>query len=114
MLFFSVDFLAVRPYNKSMTNGALISIFLGGATAPSAVAVSHLFGRVAEVRDRAVRLELDPEGGGRPWTIWLPRKALVARKGGSGGYELARWFKPDARQARAIERCAWVAGVSCA
>lgn len=72
--------------------GDYVGIYLGGATAHCAVAVSHVFGEVTAETEKAV--EITAKRG----KCWLPRRALIApttppEMGGS--YRLARWFKAD-------------------
>lgn len=100
-----------------------ISIYLGGATCPTAVGIefAHLT-NIAET-EKAVQLRAD-DGS----TCWLPKKALLVDKpafpellpadqlaylAANPSYKLARWFKPDGYTCRFLERAATVAVLTC-
>jgi len=86
--------------------GDELSILIGTATAPNAVAVEHVFGRIMATTPKALRLQLAASRGGTRW-LWLPRRALthLARDGAGVSCKLARWWQPDGSQARAIDAC---------
>lgn len=87
--------------------GREISILVDYATAHCAIGVSTILGRIMHVTDKAVEIRAETESG-KPITFWLPRKALTRvsdAKAGSWKYvraDLARWFKPNGRTARAM------------
>jgi hypothetical protein len=90
------------------TIGDLVSIFIGGAVAHSAVCVTMLHGTIVAMTEKAIQLRLDNSE-----KIWLPKKALRADPK-TDSFRLARWFKPSGYQARAIERNQTISGISAA
>ena len=87
-----------------------VSIFLGGAVAHSAVATSFLHGTCYKETEKAVEVTCD--SGDK---IWFPKSALKpieSKFNDRGLFQLARWFKMDARQERVIDRNISVGGVS--
>lgn len=90
--------------------GRQVSVFLGGAVAHSAVAVSMLHAVCDQETEKAVRLRTDAGDH-----IWFPKKALVRQESkyaDANLYALARWFRLDARQEKIIDRSLSVGGVS--
>lgn len=89
-----------------LASGDSVSIFIGGATAPNAVAVEHLVGTIMDARPKAIRLQLEAVQGATR-SLWLPRRALTHIKRDRYGVRstMARWWKPDDRQARIVNAC---------
>lgn len=89
--------------------GRIVLMTVGGATCPTGVFVQVMDARVAAVTEKAVRLE-GPAG-----SVWLPRAAIQIDAEqpypGETRCRLARWFRPDAYQARVFSRIE-VGGVS--
>lgn len=99
-----------------------ISIYLGGATCPTAVGVE--FAHVENIAETEKAVQVRADDGA---TCWLPKKALLADKStldhlpahlrehyeAHPSYKLARWFKPDGYTCRFLERAATVAVLTC-
>lgn len=87
-------------------SGDDVAIFLGFATAPTAISVEHLFGVVAAATPKAIRLRLDAVRGATR-NLWLPRRALVHVSRDRIGVHarLARWWRPDDTQAIVLDAC---------
>lgn len=96
-----------------LVSGDALSIFIGAATAPNAVAVEHLFGTIMDARPKAIRLQLDAARGA-PRSLWLPRRALTHLVRDQHGVRstMARWWRPDERQARVVDTCRHIGMVS--
>lgn len=85
-----------------LTEGQDLGVTVGMATAHCTIGLSMVHGRVGRATPKAVRIDNDKG------QVWLPRRALVAGfttpEMASPVFDLARWFHPDARQARTIQR----------
>lgn len=89
--------------NNASFQGKDISIFLGGALAPTAVAVSMLHGLCDLETEKALRLKLNDSH------LWLPKKALIPvtneyLDGPDTYYKLAKWFTFKPIQIRIVEK----------
>ena len=86
-----------------LTYGQSLSLRLGSCTAPGALAVVAIYGRVAEESEKAVKIQTDnPKDKG----CWFPRKALVLSRVDEFNcayLDLARWFNPGGYADKWIE-----------
>ena len=106
---------------REINEGQDISIALGGATAPTAVAVTFVHGKVIAKTDKAVCVQAEICNG-KSVSAWFPRKALRyvesaeyrAANGAlfAGYYKLAPWFRPKGWTCRFLEMTRVVSGVS--
>jgi hypothetical protein len=96
-----------------LASGDSVSIFIGAAMAPNAVAVEHLFGTIMDARPKAIRLQLEATRGAAR-SLWLPRRALTHLVRDQHGVRstMARWWKPDDRQARVVNSCRHVGTIT--
>jgi len=82
--------------SAQISPGDNFSIFLGGATAPSAIYTSHLHCSVVSVTEKAVQVRAyNSRGVLGTTTCWFPRRALITWKGDDQyGWrcKLAHWF----------------------
>jgi hypothetical protein len=94
---------SIKP---SLNTGEDISIYIAGATAPSAVSVQMLHATVTKATDKAVYLTAnDPQARNYGRGMWLPKRALHPVTQTHIGisvttWRLRSWFKPDRYQSR--------------
>jgi hypothetical protein len=89
--------------------GKDISIFLGGALAHSAVAVTILHGICELESDKAIKLKLGKD------FVWIPKKALTKvqkEPDDASYYKLAKWFQFSGKALRVVENNLSISGSS--
>lgn len=96
--------------------GKVVSIYMGGATSPTSVAVRMAHFVVEEERPKAIKVKAMERKG---W-LWLPKKGLKKSpywdETYGGSYELAAWFREqmDSYSWGVLNRVAEVAAISVA
>ncbi len=90
-----------------LASGDAVAIFLGGSATAADV---RLVGRILDARPKAIRVQLEAARGA-PRSLWLPRRALthLVRDRQTVQSTMARWWRPDERQAGIVDACSEIA-----
>lgn len=81
-------------------------IVLGTATAHCAIGMSSVFCEWVTETEKAVKVRAVTYGKGTEIEAWLPKKAMIRRKGAAPAYSLAKWYKPNDWTAKFLNLCA--------
>jgi len=100
-----------------VVSGDTVSILLTSFSVHNNAADEQLLGTVMDTTPKALRVQFEAVRGATR-SMWLPRRALTHTMRDRTGVQskLARWWRPDDRQAVVLDRCTHVVEVqhSCA